>query len=150
MVPDHHILRTTWVVGDGHNFVKTMKRLADMRIDPKVVDDQFGRLTFTSELVRYVDHILIHNIEPGTYNVTNSGKVRSWSDIAKLVFKYAGYEPDRAKSISTDEYKADKDHFAPRPEHSDMNLAKIYKTGFESKGYELLLQEYVKDLPVTE
>ena len=57
LVPNHHILRTSWVVGDGHNFIKTMKNLGDMRIDPKVVDDQYGRLTFTSELTRAVNHI---------------------------------------------------------------------------------------------
>ena len=45
-------LRTSWVIGDGHNFVRTMASLADRGIDPSVVADQFGRLTFTDELAR--------------------------------------------------------------------------------------------------
>ena len=146
LVPKHHILRTTWVVGDGHNFVKTMKNLADMRIDPKVVDDQFGRLTFTSELGRAVCHILKNDIESGTYNLSNSGKVRSWAEIAALTFELSGHDKERVQHISTDEYKKDKTPFAPRPAYSDLDLSKIQSTGFESVDYEELLPNYINEL----
>lgn len=150
LVPKHHILRTTWVVGDGHNFVKTMKNLADMRIDPKVVDDQFGRLTFTSELVRAVGHILDNHVQSGTYNLSNSGKVRSWAEIAGLTFAIAGHDKDRVKPVSTEEYKSDKLIFAPRPVHSDLDLSKIQLTGFKSRDYEPLMREYIKSLKPVE
>jgi dTDP-4-dehydrorhamnose 3,5-epimerase/reductase len=146
LVPRHHILRTSWVVGDGHNFVKTMKNLAEIRVDPKVVDDQFGRLTFTSELVRAIDHILKNNVESGTYNLSNCGKIRSWLDIAARTFELAGYDKSRVKPISTDEYKRDKQPFAPRPTHSDLDLSKIQKTGFKSRDYDPLMKEYVEGL----
>ena len=146
LVPNHHILRTSWVVGDGHNFVKTMKNLADMRIDPKVVNDQFGRLTFTSEIVRAVDYILKNNIESGTYNLSNSGKIRSWAEIAALTFELSGHDKNRVKPISTDEYKEGKSPFASRPKYSDLDLLKIQKTGFESHDYDPLMEEYVKSL----
>lgn len=146
LVPRNHVLRTTWVVGSGHNFVKTMTRLGDMRIDPKVVNDQFGRLTFTSELVRAVDHLLSHDIESGVYNLSNSGRVRSWSDIAALTYKMAGHDPRRVKPVSTDEYRADKTPFAPRPTYSDLDLAKIQRTGFVSRDYEPLMEEYIASL----
>lgn len=150
LVPHHHILRTTWVVGEGHNFVKTMKNLADMRIDPKVVDDQFGRLTFTSELVRAVEHILEKQIDSGTYNLSNSGKVRSWAEIAALTFAIAGHDKDRVKFVSTEEYKQDKTPFAPRPTHSDLDLTKIQLSGFKSEDYEPLMREYIKSLKSVE
>jgi len=150
LVPKHHTLRTSWVVGDGHNFVRTMERLADMRIDPKVVNDQFGRLTFTSELVRAIDHLIRGEIESGTYNLSNSGQVRSWAEIAALVFELAGHDPSRVKPITTDEYKMNKNPFAPRPTHSDLDLAKIHRTGFESLDYDPLLAEYVKRLEKVE
>jgi len=148
MLPKHHILRTSWVVGDGHNFIRTMKKLADMRIDPKVVDDQFGRLTFVSEIVRAIDYILERGIESGTYNLSNSGKVKSWAEIAADTFEYAGYDRSRVKPISTEEYKANKDHFAPRPQNSDMDLSKIENTGFKSLDFEPLLRAYVESLGV--
>jgi dTDP-4-dehydrorhamnose 3,5-epimerase len=49
-VPRHLIVRTSWVIGEGRNFVRTMASLAERGIDPDVVDDQVGRLTFTDEL----------------------------------------------------------------------------------------------------
>ena len=150
LVPNHHIFRTTWVVGEGHNFVKTMKTLADMRIDPKVVDDQFGRLTFTSELVRAVDHVLDKNVDSGTYNLSNSGKVRSWAEIAALTFENAGHDSDRVKPVSTDEYKHNKIPFAPRPTYSDLDLTKIQLTGFKSLDYEPLMKTYINSLKSVE
>src|SRR5690606_18290495 len=57
-VPAHYLLRTSWVVGDGGNFVRTMRRLADEGASPAVVDDQWGRPTFATELARAVRHLL--------------------------------------------------------------------------------------------
>ena len=55
--PRHYIMRSSWVIGEGHNFVKTMKGLSDRVADPEdkleqvtVVDDQLGRLTFTRDM----------------------------------------------------------------------------------------------------
>ena len=52
--PEHYILRSSWVIGEGRNFVKTMMMLSDRVANPDdqleqvtVVDDQYGRLTFT-------------------------------------------------------------------------------------------------------
>jgi len=146
ILPNYHILRTSWVVGEGHNFVKTMKNLADIRIDPKVVNDQFGRLTFTSELVRAIDHIIKKKVDSGTYNVSNSGKIKSWAEIAADTFELAGHDRNRVKFITTEEYATDKHPFAPRPANSDMDLSKIQLTGFESQDYEPLLAEYVQSL----
>lgn len=146
LVPEHYILRTSWVVGDGHNFVRTMHRLAEMRINPKVVNDQFGRLTFTSELVRAVDHLLTTRPASGVYNLSNSGPVKSWAEIAADTFSIAGHDPSRVTPISTDEYQQDKHPFAPRPVHSDLDLTKIQVTGFRSKSYMPLMREYVASL----
>ncbi|PRC48651.1 dTDP-4-dehydrorhamnose reductase, partial [Mycobacterium sp. ITM-2017-0098] len=46
-VPRHYVVRTSWVIGNGRNFVRTMMSLAANGVDPSVVDDQWGRLTFT-------------------------------------------------------------------------------------------------------
>lgn len=146
LVPKHHILRTTWVVGDGHNFVKTMAQLAELRIDPKVVNDQFGRLSFTDEIVRAVDHILKNKVPYGTYNVSNSGKIKSWAEIAADTFELSGHDRKRVVFISTEEYKMGKHPFAPRPVHSDLDLTKLQSTGFVSQDYEPMLREYVANL----
>ena len=146
LVPKHYILRISWVVGEGHNFVKTMARLAGMRIDPKVVNDQFGRLSFTQEIVRALDHLLRHDAPYGTYNASNPGKIKSWAEIAADTFEFAGHERNRVAFISTDEYKADKAHFAPRPTHSDLDLSKLQATGFVSQDYAPMMEAYIGSL----
>ena len=85
-----YLLRTTWVIGEGKNFVRTMLGLAEKNISPTVVDDQIGRLTFTSELVRIIDHLLSTEAPFGTYNATNDGPLESWADITRRIFKLAG------------------------------------------------------------
>ena len=32
--PEHYILRSSWVIGEGHNFVKTMMMLSNKVADP--------------------------------------------------------------------------------------------------------------------
>jgi dTDP-4-dehydrorhamnose 3,5-epimerase len=130
-VPRHYILRTSWVVGDGRNFVRTMLSLAERAIDPAVVDDQHGRLTFTSELARAVRHLIDARAPHGIYNVTGSGAVVSWADIARQVFTLAGHDPDRVSGVSTDDYFASATGpVAPRPRNSALDLAKITSVGF--------------------
>ena len=150
LVPKHYIIRVSWVVGDGHNMPKTMKNLADIQIDPKVVNDQFGRLTFVSEISRATKHFLDNNVEYGLYNVTNDGPVKSWYEIAADVFEYAGHDRNRVQPISTEEYAKNKPGFAPRPLNSDMDLSKLRQTGFTPKDYTEMLENYVKKLPKNE
>ena len=146
LVPKYYIMRVSWVVGDGHNMPKTMKNLADMRINPKVVNDQFGRLTFASEIARATKYFLDNKVAYGLYNVTNEGPVKSWYEIAADVFEYAGYDRGRVQPISTEEYAASKPGFAPRPLNSDMDLSKLRQTGFVPSDYTEMLKEYVKRL----
>ena len=86
-VPAHYILRTSWVIGDGRNFVRTMQDLAARGVSPEVVGDQDGRLTFTEELSRATRHLVSSGAPFGTYNATNGGPVTSWAEIAREVFR---------------------------------------------------------------
>ena len=127
--PKHLILRTSWVVGDGHNFVATMARRARAGLDSKVVNDQFGRLTFASELVAATKHLLESNSQFGVYNVTNSGVEGSWYGIARRIYAVTGANPELVRPVTTDEYGREK-AMAPRPKFSLLKLDKLAKTGF--------------------
>ena len=129
-VRDHYILRTSWVIGQGRNFVATMTSLAERGIDPSVVDDQIGRLTFADDLAAAIDHLLAVRPEPGTYNVTNDGEPVSWARIAAEVFALTGHDAGRVCPVSTAEYVGDADDVAPRPMRSVLDLARIRATGF--------------------
>lgn len=144
-VPRHYVVRTSWVIGDGRNFVRTMLSLAERGIDPSVVDDQRGRLSFTSDLARAIRHLTETGAPYGTYNVTGSGNITSWADIARQVYTLAGHNPDRVTPVSTDEYYATAtDPIAPRPRNSALDLAKISATGFTPNDAAATLAAYVE------
>lgn len=126
----HYIIRTSWVIGDGRNFVNIMQDLAARGAKPSVVNDQIGRLTFTDTLARGIKHLLETNAPYGTYNLTNEGQPVSWADIAKIVFEKSGKSPSDVQPVSTAEYFADRPNTAKRPLQSTLDLTKIEKTGF--------------------
>ena len=124
-----------------------MERLADNDVNPDVVNDQFGRLTFTDEISRAINHLLAHSSPYGTYNVTNSGDVVSWFDIAREVFRLKGHDSNRVSPISAAEF-ADRNHtadrpIAPRPRNSALSLNKLRATGFESTDWRHSLVKFV-------
>lgn len=161
--PMHYILRSSWVIGDGRNFVKTMKGLSDRCADPEdklgdvtVVDDQLGRLTFTGDMAKAIFYLLGYregDLEPsapaayGTYDCTGSGRVASWAEIAREVFDLANGNGDAVRPFSTAEYYASaQGPIAKRPEHSALDLAKLEATGFAMPDWEKSLAEYIRRL----
>ena len=138
-----YLLRTTWVIGEGKNFVRTMLGLAEKNISPTVVHDQVGRLTFTSELVRIIDHLLSTQAPFGTYNATNDGPLESWADITRRIFRLAGRDDLTVTNTTTAKYFAGKDGIASRPLGSDMSLDKLHDTGFISRDWVDDLSEYL-------
>ncbi|GAA1428616.1 bifunctional dTDP-4-dehydrorhamnose 3,5-epimerase family protein/NAD(P)-dependent oxidoreductase [Microlunatus lacustris] len=145
-LPSYYLLRTSWVIGEGRNFVATMASLADRGVKPSVVADQDGRLTFTSEIARAVDHLLAVSAPPGTYNVSGAGEVMSWADIARLVFNERGRPGSDVTSVTAAEYGAGK-ALAPRPQHSAFALEKIRATGFEPALAADSLSAYLRRIP---
>ena len=159
--PRHYILRSSWVIGDGHNFVRTMTALSDRVADPQdkldrvtVVDDQVGRLTFTTDMAGAILHLLGYrqgDMEPtvpapyGTYDMTGSGEPVSWYGIAKEVFDLTNGNGDKVKPVSTEEYYANATGpVSPRPRYSTLNLGKIEATDFEVPDWDESLRVYIK------
>ncbi|HOB03846.1 MAG TPA: bifunctional dTDP-4-dehydrorhamnose 3,5-epimerase family protein/NAD(P)-dependent oxidoreductase [Propionibacteriaceae bacterium] len=130
VLPRHYILRTTWVVGDGKNFIGIMAGLAEKGVKPTVVSDQVGRLTHTSNLAAAIAHLVRSNAPYGTYNCTDGGDAMSWADIAKAVYEAHGASADDVTPVTTQEYYAGKAGIAPRPLRSRMDLTKLEATGY--------------------
>lgn len=145
VTPKHYIIRTSWVIGNGNNFVRTMHDLAQKNIKPSVVNDQIGRLTFTPDLAAVIKHLLETEQSYGTYNCTNSGPSKSWAEIAKKVYELSGKNPNDITPISTNEYYAGKTDIAPRPHYSTLDLDKITKTGFVAPDWQDRLNKYIKE-----
>ncbi len=143
LAPKFYIVRTSWVIGEGKNFVRTMLGLADKNISPTIVNDQIGRLTFTSELVAAIDHLLQNNAPFGSYNVSNDGDSVSWADIAREIFKEIGRDDLSVTNTPTAEYFAGKPSIAPRPLQSSLSLEKIHSIGFKSRDWREILRQYI-------
>ena len=149
LAPKHYLIRTSWVIGKGNNFVLTMKSLADRDIKPGVVSDQIGRLTFTDTLASGIQHLVDSGAKFGTYNLTNAGESASWADIAKVVYEKAGKSADDVTPVTTAEYYAGKEGIAPRPLQSTLSLDKITATGFTPKDWREALDDYWQTLEET-
>ena len=143
-VPRHYILRTSWVIGEGRNFVRTMASLAERGLRPRVVDDQFGRLTFTTEIARGIRHLLDMRPASGVYNLTGSGEPSSWAAIAAQVYALTGHDSASVTGVSTEDYFASAtDPVAPRPRWSVLDLAKLEATGFTTTDAAISLAAYL-------
>ena len=91
---DHHvILRTAWLYGiHGHNFLKTMLRLAcaDPRRELKVVNDQFGSPTWSYRLALQIARLVDFGGR-GIYHGTAEG-YGTWYELARYFLEQMGVE----------------------------------------------------------
>lgn len=141
----HYLVRTSWVIGEGNNFVRTMKDLAEKGVKPSVVNDQIGRLTFTKDLANGIVHLLKSKSEYGTYNLSNTGDSVSWADIAKIVYEKTGKSAEDVTPVSTEQYYEGKKGISPRPLQSTLKLDKIESVGFHARDWREALDEYLKE-----
>ncbi|WP_285135690.1 bifunctional dTDP-4-dehydrorhamnose 3,5-epimerase family protein/NAD(P)-dependent oxidoreductase [Microbacterium sp. lyk4-40-TSB-66] len=141
----YYVIRTSWVIGDGGNFVRTMASLAERGVNPRVVDDQVGRLTFTVDIASAIRHLLHVGAPSGVYNVTGSGDAGTWCDVAREVFRLTGHDPDRVTGISTQEYfAAATAPVSPRPRNSVLDLTRAHTQGVTTPNWSSSLETYLR------
>ncbi len=133
---DHLILRTSWVYGArGHNFMRTILRLAAERETLRIVADQTGAPTWSRWIADATAHVARSalqrrrdaNFRSGTYHLTCAGST-SWHGFAMaIVEQYRKIHPEATLAareilpISTAEYPLP----AVRPANSRLSCAKI-------------------------
>lgn len=130
---NYFIVRTSWVYSQfGHNFMKTMLRLASERDSLSVVNDQIGTPTNAVDLADTLAKIVISNKKAfGIYNYSNEGQC-SWYDFAKKIFEFNNINID-LQSIPTTSFPTP----AKRPAFSVLDKTKIKGSfGIEIKNWE--------------
>lgn len=138
------VVRTSWVVGEGKNFVRTMLNLAANGNSPTVIADQYGRPTFTSDLASCILHLIDTRQLGGIYHVQGSGDPVSWYELARSIFDLSGNDPQRVRPISTGGYALLSGMLAKRPEKSTFDMRKIRSTGFVPGDFREQLRSYVR------
>lgn len=128
--PKHFIVRIAWVFGlNGHNFVKTMLKVAKNHTEVSVVDDQIGSPTYTVDLARFLVD-LAESDKYGIYHATNEGFC-SWADFTEEIYRDADIST-KVKKVSTEEYIKIAGHpQAKRPHYSRLGKDSIEKNGFD-------------------
>jgi dTDP-4-dehydrorhamnose reductase len=114
------ILRTQWLFGlAGKSFPRTMWERASAAKPTRVVNDQYGRPTYTKDLA-VATWELIALRASGILHVTNGGDPVTWFDVAQRVFARAGSESMLAPCGSAD-YPTP----AKRPTYSALNTERV-------------------------
>jgi dTDP-4-dehydrorhamnose reductase len=82
----YFILRTSWVYGDGDNFIRTILHLANESNKLKVVANQSGTPTSARWLAEVSGIIISSRVESGIYHVVPNGET-SWYKLAIFVIE---------------------------------------------------------------
>ena len=99
--PDGLVVRTAWLFGhEGHNFVKTIMRLAGERPLLEVVADQRGCPTYAEDLAPALEQLARGDLQ-GICHVTNRGD-SSWYEFAQAIVRQTGAQV-AVRPISTTE-----------------------------------------------
>lgn len=136
--PKLFIIRTSWLYGDGHNFVHAILKLGREREFLTIVNDQTGTPTYSIDLVEGV-MALISTDGFGTYHMSNSGYC-TWYDFAKEILRLAGLATT-VQPITSDEYAAP----AKRPRYSVLHNYMLELSGVDKFCcWQEALTEYLK------
>lgn len=144
------ILRVSWVFGkNGHNFVKTMAKLAGNKHELGVVSDQYGSPTAAKHIaeviVKIIKHCLDAKPEWGIFHYSDF-PITTWHQLAKasvLEAKNQGINvvTERINSIESKDYPTP----VERPKNSALNVQKIYKSfGIEQQCWCSIIPEIIQ------
>lgn len=139
LLSNYYIIRTSWVFGKyGHNFVYTMRRLAKERPQLTIVNDQYGRPTWTRTLAEFVVFLLQNQSPYGIYHLSNDDAC-TWYEFAREILKDTDVE---VLPVTSDEFPQK----AYRPKHSVMSLQKAKRLGFTIPTWRDALQQFLSSL----
>ena len=134
---DYYIIRTSWVFGIyGHNFIYTMQKLAKTHDRLTVVNDQFGRPTWTRTLAEFMVFVIEKKAPFGIYHLSNENSC-SWYEFAKEILKDTDVE---VAPVTSEEYPQK----ATRPQYSIMDLSKAKGLGFEIPTWQEALNSFLE------
>ena len=87
-----YVVRSAGVYGRGHNFVRTMLRVASERDSLEVKDDEFISPTYARDLAEGIVRV-VEGGRYGLYHLTNAGSC-SWYEFTREIFRLTGVETE--------------------------------------------------------
>jgi len=139
------IVRTSWVFGDGRNFVRTILDAARRGGRLRVVDDQVGRPTWANDVAAALAH-LIRSGATGVLHVAGDGEPGTWADLAEAAAEAAGL-PVAVERIDSQTYRRTAGRLvAPRPANSVLSVESARAAGVPLGHWRRSLRQYVEAL----
>ncbi|MCA1840829.1 MAG: dTDP-4-dehydrorhamnose reductase [Actinomycetota bacterium] len=139
------IVRTSWVFGEGQNFIRSIVKAAATHSELTVVDDQHGIPTYAPDLARGIVGLL-EGEASGTFHLSNGGPPTTWADLAASALEICGSDAT-IRRVSTDEYFEGKPGpIAPRPRNSVLDCSKAAARGVVLRPWIEAVRDYVSSL----
>lgn len=136
-------IRSSWIFGDGSNFVATILTAAKQGGELRVVDDQRGIPTPAEGVARAILCAIDNRLE-GILHVAGDGPIVSWAELATEVLDLANLDAI-VRPISTDEYTSGAEHrIARRPAFSALDVSKAKRIGCPLLDWRESLKPYIE------
>lgn len=136
----HLIIRTSWLFGDGENFVRKMMGCAH-REAVQVVDDQRGRPTEAEGLAAGL-LVAVERGLTGCIHIAGTGPVCSWAEFAETILATI-HSPAQVTKIDTGTYRVGRPHVAVRPRNSALALARAIQERIPLFDWRIRLRSYL-------
>ncbi|MDP8956752.1 MAG: dTDP-4-dehydrorhamnose reductase [Actinomycetota bacterium] len=149
--PRHLVVRTSWLFGQGRNFVRAILDLAANQDTLDVVGDQIGRPTYAPDLAAGL-LALADQGATGTFHLAGGGEPCSWAELADAALAsavVAKVVPRKAvvTPITTEQYRTKfGGAIAPRPPYSVLDCTKAAELGVKLRPWREAVAEYVYEL----
>ncbi len=141
--PENLIVRSSWIFGDGKNFVRTVLTAARSGRRLQVVDDQRGRPTAADDLALALVRAVERGIS-GIFHVSGDGPPCTWADLAEHAIAIAGMDA-AVERVDTASYRNSSSRpVAPRPANSVLSIEKGRSQGIPLGDWRSSLETYVR------
>jgi dTDP-4-dehydrorhamnose reductase len=141
----HLIVRSSWVFGEGHNFIRSILNAAASREELAVVDDQRGLPTHASDLAQGLLEVVKAGAT-GIYHLAGRGEPATWAELAELALEAAKLPP-KVRRVTTAQYYAERPGpVAPRPANSVLDCSKAASLGVKLRPWPQAVLSYVKGI----
>jgi len=136
----YYLVRISWLFGPSiskqyENFVNTIIKLGEKNKEIKVVDDQFGKPSYTKDVAEKVKYLIEDRLPHGVYHLPNE-PLTNWYNFAKNIVEIKGLKtkviPCPSKKFKT---------LAKRPRYSVLLNTKLPL----QRNWEEALKEYLHD-----
>jgi len=132
------IVRTSWLYGDGNNFVRKIIERARKGDVLRVVDDQFGSPTYTYDVAKALLSIAKEGVY-GLYHCANKGVVSRFEE-AKFILEFLGLNAE-VLPVKSGDYQT----LAKRPRYTPLENYLLELEGiFYARDWRSAMEEFLR------